>query len=85
MFLIVSSDDCASCLLIQACSYSTSVDIVLLVLLLVLMIERELICAYRGGQVEKHRLGLDAIVWPAAVVFALIVVRSLLELMNIVS
>ena len=65
------------------CVNGTSIDIVVVLLLVVLLVEKELIRAYLAGDIEAHRRGFDVIILPLVAVFGLVVLRSLLELMHV--
>jgi hypothetical protein len=67
-----------------ACVNGAGIDVVLVLLLVVLLAEKELIRAYRGGDIGAHGRGLDVIILPLVAVFGLIILRSLLELMHVV-
>jgi len=67
-----------------ACLNGTGIDVVVAVLLLVLLAEKELVRAYLGGDIGVHGRGFDVIILPLLAVFGLIILRSLLELMHVV-
>ena len=66
-----------------ACVNGTGIDVVVVVLLLVLLAEKELVRAYLGGDIGARGRGFDVIILPLVAVFGLIIVRSLLELMHV--
>ena len=83
MFVVASKIGREPGALDWACVNGTSIDIVVAVLLLVLLVEKELIRAYLGGDIGAHRRGFDVITLPLVAVFGLIILRSLLELMHV--
>jgi hypothetical protein len=65
---------------VNASSAVTGVEVIVVVLLLVLLVERELLRAFEGRAWEFQARTLDNAVGPLIVMFALLVARRLIEM-----